>query len=192
RPRLCPDRPRRFRPALPRPHRPATPRPDGVRGGRGGGVGVSLRAAAPRGRPWPAAPDRAARRPHRRPGDPRRRGVGQAGRGRRAGGGVAVQPRHRPGAVAPLRRRRPALRYHGGVHLARLPTRHGDRRPARRPAPSAGGRRMKAATLLTDVVHAPEVAAPAPAMAPGRCADYLALTKPRVAVLVLFTVAAGV
>ncbi len=53
---------------------------------------------------------------------------------------------------------------------------------------------MKAATLLPDAVRpAPAVAAPAPAaLAPGRLADYLALTKPRVAVLVLFTVAAGV
>jgi heme o synthase len=53
---------------------------------------------------------------------------------------------------------------------------------------------MKAATLLPDAVEpVPAVAAPAPAsLAPGRLADYLALTKPRVAVLVLFTVAAGV
>jgi protoheme IX farnesyltransferase len=46
---------------------------------------------------------------------------------------------------------------------------------------------MKAATLL------PEAAVPAmPALAPGRLADYVALAKPRVAVLVLFVVAAGV
>ena len=53
---------------------------------------------------------------------------------------------------------------------------------------------MKAATLLPDVVRPPEVgtAPAAPVLAPGRVADYLALTKPRVAVLVLFTVAAGV
>jgi protoheme IX farnesyltransferase len=53
---------------------------------------------------------------------------------------------------------------------------------------------MKAAALLPDAVRpAPAVAAPAPAaLAPGRLADYLALTKPRVAVLVLFTVGAGV
>jgi protoheme IX farnesyltransferase len=49
---------------------------------------------------------------------------------------------------------------------------------------------MKAATLCPE----PSVAdlAPRPLSLPGRAADYLALTKPRVAVLVLFTVAAGV
>jgi protoheme IX farnesyltransferase len=49
---------------------------------------------------------------------------------------------------------------------------------------------MKAATLCPE----PAVAelAPRPLSLAGRAADYLALTKPRVAVLVLFTVAAGV
>jgi protoheme IX farnesyltransferase len=49
---------------------------------------------------------------------------------------------------------------------------------------------MKAATLLSEPAQA--TAAPVvPVEAPGRLADYVALTKPRVAVLVLFTVAAG-
>jgi heme o synthase len=55
---------------------------------------------------------------------------------------------------------------------------------------------MKAAALAPEpVTLAPpapgELALPARPAAPGRAADYLALTKPRVSVLVLFTVAAG-
>jgi protoheme IX farnesyltransferase len=51
---------------------------------------------------------------------------------------------------------------------------------------------MRAGTLLPEVGPSPEAAVPAaPALAPGRLVDYLALTKPRIAVLVLFTVAAG-
>ena len=50
---------------------------------------------------------------------------------------------------------------------------------------------MKAVSLLSEPVEAP--ARPMPlATGLGRAADYLALTKPRVAVLVLFTVGAGV
>jgi protoheme IX farnesyltransferase len=52
---------------------------------------------------------------------------------------------------------------------------------------------MKVATLLPERAEA--VALPVPVAAPaarGRLADYLALTKPRIAVLVLFTVGAGV
>jgi protoheme IX farnesyltransferase len=56
---------------------------------------------------------------------------------------------------------------------------------------------MKAATLLPERAEAVAVAVPVPVQAPakaarGRLADYLALTKPRIAVLVLFTVGAGV
>jgi protoheme IX farnesyltransferase len=47
---------------------------------------------------------------------------------------------------------------------------------------------MKVATLAAEPVS---LVPAAEALAPSRAADYLALTKPRVAVLVLFTVAAG-
>lgn len=54
---------------------------------------------------------------------------------------------------------------------------------------------MKAATLLPERVEAVPVPVPVPVPARaqlGRIADYVALTKPRIAVLVLFTVGAGV
>jgi protoheme IX farnesyltransferase len=51
---------------------------------------------------------------------------------------------------------------------------------------------MKVATLLPEPIRCEAVALPPKATPiPGRLADYLTLTKPRVAVLVLFTVAAG-
>lgn len=50
---------------------------------------------------------------------------------------------------------------------------------------------MKAATLSPERVEAPAAPVVLPA-APSRLADYVALTKPRIAVLVLFTVGAGV
>ena len=52
---------------------------------------------------------------------------------------------------------------------------------------------MKTATMSHSAVSPPVSAAPMPAAAPvSRLADYVALTKPRIAVLVLFTVGAGV
>jgi heme o synthase len=50
---------------------------------------------------------------------------------------------------------------------------------------------MKAATLAPERVETTAAPVTLPA-APGRLADYVALTKPRIAVLVLFTVGAGV
>src|SRR5437762_8881224 len=76
-----------------------------------------------------------------------------------------------PGALDPLPGRRPHLFDGGGVDPASSSS-------CRLAGPPVGGRRMKTASAALPLTR-------------SRLADYVELTKPRIAVLVLFTVAAG-